>query len=155
MKRYFIWAWIILAVIVMAGTILLVCQMSHIVIGDSRYPWNLDALTFSSLPLSDAQQLTQFPNLKRLDLQQIDLTINQYDELSALLPECEILWLIPFQGERLSPDTQTLTISSFTKDDIPALQHLAHLKTIIVMDLDGKTEIEMLKNALLNCDIQQ
>ncbi len=155
MKRYFIWAWIILAVIVMVGTVLLVFQMSHIVIGDSRYPWNLDTLTFSSLPLSDAQQLTQFPNLKRLDLQQADLTVAQYDELSALLPDCEILWLVPFQGERLSPDIQTLTISSFTGDDIPALQHLANLKTIIVMDFDGNTQIEMLKNALPNCDIQQ
>lgn len=153
MKRHLIWPWIAFAILLMVGTCLLIFQMNHILFNGTLYSWNQDSLSFSSWPPSNMEKLTKFKNLKQLDLLQADLTIDQYDELAALLPECEILWLVPFQDSRLPLNTESLTLTAFTGDDIPALQHLPELKTVIVTDFYDAQQINLLKASLPNCEI--
>ena len=57
-----------------------------------------------------------------LDLREEDISVAHYDQLHALLPECEILWEVPFQDGTCSSDSTTLTISSLTQEDIDRLE---------------------------------
>ncbi len=57
MKRYVVWPWILLAVIFMVAAIAAVFQMSHIVLNETLYPWNLNTLTFSAWPVDQPDRL--------------------------------------------------------------------------------------------------
>ena len=56
-----------------------------------------------------------------LDLTDRNMSIAEYEQLQAVLPECEITWMVPFQGNRYPTDTTSLTVSSFTREDMNLL----------------------------------
>lgn len=155
MKRRIIWPWILLVLILLVGIGLYVFQMNFVLLGETVYPRDLESLTFSSLPIPNQEWLTRFTQLKQLDLIQADITIEQYDELSRLLPGCEILWLVPFQDTRLPLDTDSLTLTQFTEQDIPAMQHLPNLKAVTVIDFGGAEDLDALRQSLPGCKILQ
>ena len=53
-----------------------------------------------------------------LDLRQESISIEHYDQLHALLPDCEILWNVPFQNGTVSSDCGELTIDTISDGDI-------------------------------------
>ena len=53
-----------------------------------------------------------------LDLRQESISIEHYDQLKALLPDCEILWNVPFQNGTVSSDCGELTIDTISDGDI-------------------------------------
>ena len=69
-------------------------------------------------------------NAQELDLRGKKISLNDYMELSHLLPECDIVWDVPFQGGSHSSDSQELIIGDLTADDIARLALFEDLQTI-------------------------
>lgn len=57
-----------------------------------------------------------------LDLREEDISFAHYDSLRAQLPNCEILWNVPFQNGKLSNDSTALSITQLTEKDIVILK---------------------------------
>ena len=157
MCRRKIWLWILLSsiLVLLIGASLLVFQLQHVVLEGTVYRRDLETLSFSSWPIPEQSRLTRFTQLKQIDLLEADISIEQYDELSGLLPDCEILWLVPFQEDRLTLDTENITLTHFTDTDITALQHLPQLKAVTVIDFGSPEQISELQSALPHCRILQ
>lgn len=65
-----------------------------------------------------------------LDLRGQDLTVEHVKKLQKKLPQCRILWDVPFQGGTLPSDTTQLTITALSEVDIVQLDYLNDLQTI-------------------------
>lgn len=80
-------------------------------------------------------------NATYLDLSSVTLSIDQYNELAALLPDCEIDWAVPFQGKRLSNHLQVLEIDSITEEEAALLKLFPELTRI---EVDGSQDYHQL-----------
>lgn len=78
---------------------------------------------------------------KSLDLRGTELTAEQYYELRAELPDCELLWSVPFQGEHYPNDTEEITISSLATEEVQQLDLLPKLRAV---HADGCEDYEAL-----------
>ena len=68
---------------------------------------------------------------KTLDLREEEVSESHYLAVQANLPECEIIWNVPFQGGFQSSDALTLNISDLTDEDIRILKtYFPRLKQI-------------------------
>ena len=98
-------------------------QESHVFLGDQAYP--RDSLL--------------------LDLRGRDLSVEQYEFLRQELPGCEILWDVPFQGQRYSSDTKTISVSSLSREDVAQLDYLTDLETVTATDCTDYAQLMELK----------
>lgn len=109
---------IILVLVVLLGALVgggLWLKSTHVFVDMRPYP-------------KDAQQL---------DLRGKDISLEAYQELSALLPDCHITWDVPFQGTKYPSDTQGLVIGDLTADD---MARLALFENLAVIDATGCTD---------------
>lgn len=66
-----------------------------------------------------------------LDLREKDISFLHYDTVQANLPDCYILWNVPFQGNKVPSDTQSLTVSSLTQEDVSVIaNYFPYLRTL-------------------------
>lgn len=56
-----------------------------------------------------------------LDLRGQEISLDHYTALREQLPECEILWDVPFQGQRIPNTAAELTVSSLSQEDLSLL----------------------------------
>ena len=68
--------------------------------------------------------------VQQLDLREREITLQHYEKLLLRMPDCEILWNVPFQDQRISSDAEQIHISSLSQADIPMLQYFSRLKTV-------------------------
>lgn len=104
--------------------------LNYTCVGGSMIHNKTEYLDLSGQPLEDPQPLYRLQDLKLLDLEGTGITVQEYEALQEALPECRILWLVPFQGAYYPQDTQELTITSLTAEEIETLDHLPRLKTV-------------------------
>ncbi len=78
------------------------------------YPIDAEILDLSGKPLRNWERLVRFSRLRQVDLRQAGITPEQYSRLRELLPDCNILWELPFQDGFLSLSTKTLCLSGLT-----------------------------------------
>lgn len=80
-------------------------------------------------------------NAPALDLREQVLTAEAFEEISAAMPDCYILWNIPFQGGYLVSSETDLTLTSLTEADVDTLNYATALKTV---DGTGCTDYALL-----------
>lgn len=80
-------------------------------------------------------------------------SIEHYEALRAALPECEVLWDLPFQGGYLSLDTTELTLASLTEEEIPLLDYLPDLKLVKAEGCTDYAALMALKDHRPDCEI--
>lgn len=80
-------------------------------------------------------------NAQSIDLRGTGASIAHYEALREALPECEILWELPFQGSDLPLDTKQLTLNSLTQEELVLLDYLTELEQV---DATGCTDYEQL-----------
>ena len=68
--------------------------------------------------------------VQRLDLRGQEIALRHYEKLRLRMPDCEVLWDVPFQDQRISNDTEQIEISALSQTDIPMLQYFDRLKTV-------------------------
>lgn len=58
-----------------------------------------------------------------LDLRGQDISFAHFDSVHAQLPDCDILWDVPFQNGSQSSDSQSIAVTSLTEQDLNVLYH--------------------------------
>lgn len=96
----------------------------------------------------------RFTDLRLLDLRGTGLTEEGYQELSRLLPDCRILWDVPFQGQSLSQDTESLTIARLTQEDVDLLDHMENLLYIDAQECTDYALLQQLQQRHPNCHVR-
>lgn len=88
-----------------------------------------------------------------LDLRGQDISVEHYDTVSAKLPDCRILWDVPFQGNRYSNDTTALTVSHLTQEDLDMLRYFPGLTSVDAMACEDYALIEKLMARVPDCAV--
>ena len=89
-----------------------------------------------------------------LDLRQESVSIEHYDQLKALLRDCEILWNVPFQNGSTPSDCVELTIDALSDEDIERLAaYFPNLKTVDARGCDDYAMLEKLQTRLPDLDV--
>jgi len=131
MKKLLI-AVIILAVIAAGLLGYLWYQTSHIFVDDAVYA----------------------KNAKELDLRGTEISLQHYKTVQSQLPECVILWDVPFQGGAVASDTTTLTMQGAAEADLKMIPYFTALKTVNVTGCQDYAMLEelqaMLPGAVVN-----
>ncbi|MGM9585387.1 MAG: hypothetical protein ACI3V1_07575 [Faecousia sp.] len=76
-----------------------------------------------------------------LDLRGEVLSPRHFDTLAEKLPDCRILWDVPFQGGSLSSDTTDITVDTLTDEDVATLGYFPQLESV---HADGCTDYDSL-----------
>ena len=69
-------------------------------------------------------------NAEQLDLRGKKITLPHYEELCGKLPECQVLWDVPFQGGTVPSTTEILTVSALTEKDADLLGYFPELRVL-------------------------
>ena len=89
-----------------------------------------------------------------LDLREEDISFDHYRTLQAALPECEILWNVPFQDGKQSSDSTEIAVKSLAEEDIEILMHyFPKLKKVDCLDCEDYAAIELLKAQLPEAEV--
>ena len=89
-----------------------------------------------------------------LDLRQESISIEHYDQLHALLPDCEILWNVPFQNGTVSSDCGELTIDTISDGDIELMAaYFPNLKKVDASRCGDYAMLEKLQARLPELDV--
>jgi len=113
----------------------------HLRINGDSYSLDMKTLDLSGTENPEVDALCRLVSLESLDLRNTGLTVTDYERLHAALRACEIFWQVPFQGQYLEPDTESLRITSLSEEDLRALAYLEDLKNV---DARGCQELDML-----------
>lgn len=149
---------IIICIIVMAlllGAIggLLYYRNTYIQIGGESYLRSTQTLTVSVSSDEEVLRLTELTALKQLDLRSSQLTTAQYATLRTALPECEILWNVPFQGGSVKNDVTKLSITTLAAEDIPMLAYFPNLTKVTARGCTDYDQLLALAEAYPELDL--
>ena len=97
--------------------------------------------------------LEQFPQLEELDLRGTGLTVAQYETLRNAHPGLRIRWEVPFQGSFYSEDTQKITVTSLTEEDIEILDYLPLLTSVDAWDCPDTLQAANLQRRRPDCKV--
>ena len=119
----------------------------------SLLPRDSQALDISGKEFRQPEAFLELPGLRRLDARNTGMTLEQYEWLSANIPQCYILWDIPVQGTFYSQETREISVEQLTASDIRALQHLENLTRIDTGSWQDHAGILALQEAYPDCTI--
>ena len=124
-----------LAILLLSAAALLITQTGryrsgYVSIDGRHYPQDSTFLDLSGGPVGQLEKLTEFPNLTLVNLRRTGLTLAQYRQLQAALPDCRIPWSPLFQGRYYSDDITTITITELTPEELPLLDLFPQLRTV-------------------------
>lgn len=100
MRKVLIIAIVILSLLLTGLVGLIWYRGSHIFVEDAVYAKNAETLDLRGEAVSEAHYLT----------------------VQGALPDCEVIWNVPFQGGKVSSDVQQLTITTLAREDIRILK---------------------------------
>lgn len=104
---------------------------TYLVIDDVEYLRASETLDLSGKPVVELGKLAELQQtLKQLDLRDTGITTQNYDDLRVILPDCEILWSVPFQGGFVDSTSTVLTIEALSEDDFAAFAYLPALEKV-------------------------
>ena len=127
---------------------------AYTVIGGQIFEREITAVNLSDTNLKNPERLAQLESLQSADLRGTGLTTEQYDQLRTALPNCEIQWLVPFQGDYLDPNTTSLTVSSLTEAEMALLAYFPNLQSIDMMACTDTDVIMKVMDQYPQCRIQ-
>ncbi|MBQ6719725.1 MAG: hypothetical protein IJN20_05190 [Oscillospiraceae bacterium] len=91
---------------------------------------------------------------KELDLSEKEISVEHYLAVRAQLPECDILWSVPFQNTRYSSDSRQLQIQSLTAEDIEVLATcFPELKVVEAYECHDYAQLEALVSRLPEVEV--
>ena len=84
-----------------------------------------------------------------LDLREEEISLAHYDSLHQQLPQCQILWNVPFQGGKIPSNTEKLELSGLTQEEADQiLRYFPDLKEITVTGVEDYVLLESLQASL-------
>lgn len=88
-----------------------------------------------------------------LDLRGQDISAEHFDAVHALLPDCEILWDVPFQGGSYPSDTASLTVTALTEEDVACLDYFTCLETVEASGCRDYAQLAALRERHPGCQV--
>ena len=70
-----------------------------------------------------------------MDLRGEALSPEEFRELKEALPDCRILWDVPFRDFRVSSNVSSITFSDLTGQECQMLEYLPNLTRLIVLQI--------------------
>ena len=150
MKKWFL----TLIPVMMAAVVFCGCGGGNVTLGEEKVASSVAELTLTDQQQVDVEEISKLRELKKLDLRQVVVTQAEYEQLRSALPECEILWKVPFQGDLLDVGTASVYITDIREEEIQTLRYLTGLKTIEVADNSDEEMITKLAEAFPVCEIR-
>ena len=154
MKKLVILLGIVLVLVAGAFAGMRYMDQTYITLGDERLRRDVEELDLSGQPLPDLEILPQLKQLRLLDLRGTGLMPEQYEQLAAAMPECEILWLVPFQDQWLETDIRELTVDSISEEDMAMLGYFPQLETIDANACTDLDAVMALQAAVPQCRVE-
>lgn len=129
---------IVLAVLILLGILAGVAMKlqndwvdeTYIVIDEVQIRRDVTELDYSGKGVAELEKLEELTALEKLDLRNTGLTVERYERLCDVLPQCQILWSVPFQGGYLDMDAETIAVTSLSEADVAQLKYLEELQTV-------------------------
>jgi len=78
-----------------------------------------------------------------LDLREEDISLAHYDAVHAQLPDCRIVWNVPFRGGRYPNDTREMAIPDLQEQDVQMLK--TYFPNFEKLDATGCTDYALLE----------
>lgn len=141
MKRFF------LTLLALCLTLCLAACAETATICDVEYPMDTTSLDLRGAQVPELEEIARLQSLTSLDIRDTGITTGEYDTLRQALPDCEIRWSVPFQGGYLVNDTQSITITHLTREDVDTLDYLSALTDV---DATGCHDADVLRELALH-----
>jgi len=103
---------------------------TYLVVDGVEYLRANTELDLSGKQIGELEKLTELTALKKLNLRDTGISTAQYDMLHAALPQCEILWSVPFQGGYCENTVQELTLETLSEEDLAVIPYLTELTSV-------------------------
>lgn len=103
---------------------------TYLVMDGVEYLRSSTALDLSGKQITELEKLQELKALQTLNLRDTGITAQQYELLHAALPDCEILWSVPFQGGYRDCTTRELVLETLCEADLPALSYFPALTSV-------------------------
>lgn len=114
---------------------------TYILIDNTEYRRDSTSLDLSGGPIMELEKIYELTGLEQLNVRDTGITVQQYEALRAALPDCEILWSVPFQGGYLDNTTTVLEIQTLSEADFTVLDYLPEL---VRVEAEGCRDYEVL-----------
>lgn len=92
-------------------------------------------------------------NLTFLDLRGTGVSLEHYEAVRAQLPDCEIRYDVLFQGAYYPDDTQELTLTSLTEEELQLLDYLPQLARVRAEGCREYALLEELRQRRPDCEV--
>ncbi|MBR0353393.1 MAG: hypothetical protein IJH53_09355 [Oscillospiraceae bacterium] len=89
----------------------------------------------------NVSRLLRFTDPKSINVEETGITADDYERLHERYPDCSITWCVPLSCGDFSSKSESITISSIKKEDLPLFAYFNGLKEI---HADGISEWELL-----------
>ena len=126
----------VIAVLALAATAAIcyrnnqIYHATYLVIDEVEYRRDSTSLDLSGSTIGEFDKLKELTALESLNLRDTGITIEQYEDLQAALPECEILWSVPFQDGYVDNDVTELNLVALSEADLDILPYLTELRAV-------------------------
>lgn len=90
---------------------------------------------------------------QQLDLQGREISPEEYAALQRKLPECEMIWDVPFQGGLYPSTTDVLFVSSLTDDDVAMLRYFPQLNVLDGTECEDYAQLRLAADTYPDCDV--
>lgn len=114
---------------------------TYVVVNGEVYERAATEVVMAGQELPDVEALQKIENLSVLDIRNISVTAQEYEQLQQQLGQCRILWNVPFQGGHQDCEITELTVSALTQEDVARLKYFSKLQTL---DASGSTDYDVL-----------
>lgn len=152
MKKLLMVLIVILALLCAAVGILFFHE-HYLVLDGSIYRRDITQLDLSGKPIEALDKLTELTALQQLNIENTGITEADFLTLQEALPECEILWSIPFQGKFYPLDTRQLTISALAEEEIATLDYFTQLEAVDATACDDLDALLLLQQHRPECRV--
>ena len=105
-------------------------EATYLLIDDIQYRRDVTELDLSGSELREMEKLFELTKLERLNLRDTGITIEDYNTLTAALPNCIITWSVPFQGSYMDCTTTELDLAIITAEDLDMLVYFPDLTLV-------------------------
>lgn len=114
----------------------------------------LETLDLENMGLDDVSEAAECKTLKSLDLCGNDVSAEEYDELRAALPECDILWDVPLGGIRVRSDSESVDLANVPAEAYGLIEkYLPGIKSADASAVPLSAELSELYRALPDCSM--
>lgn len=91
---------------------------------------------------------------KQLDLSEKEVAVSDYERLCEVLPECEIIWMVPFQGENYPSTTRELKVTELSETDLEMLRYFPELTVLDAVGCTDYAQLLAFRDSRPQCSVE-